>query len=177
MTSTFWQHQLVHRSYKKKHLRWLRQNPRLSVETEASETVFAPAFTILPRVQNIAVGFQLHPYVKVALCVFTWASKNVAVTHSVSFWILMSWRWMVQVSHNKPWHLVKMSFTLPLKMVSYFRPKEMPLCPLDDGGKFTKPVTDFEGVYIKVADKEIMKARGRLIVQSSIKHSYLSCWW
>ncbi|KAG2355706.1 hypothetical protein BDR07DRAFT_1492894 [Suillus spraguei] len=54
----------------KKHLRWLRRNPRLSVETEASETVFAPAFTISPRVQNIAVGFQLHPYAKVAFHAF-----------------------------------------------------------------------------------------------------------
>jgi isoleucyl-tRNA synthetase len=58
-------------------------------------------------------------------------------------------------------------------------PEEMPPCPLDDGGKFIKPVTDFEGVYIKVADKEIMKvlkAKGRLIVQSTIKHSYPFCW-
>ncbi|KAH7903514.1 tRNA synthetases class I-domain-containing protein [Hygrophoropsis aurantiaca] len=52
---------------------------------------------------------------------------------------------------------------------------EMPPCPLDDSGKFTKPVTDFEGMYIKAADKEIqkvLKAKGRLIVQSIIKHSY-----
>jgi len=76
-------------------------------------------------------------------------------------------------------------------------PEEMPPCPLDDSGKFTKPVTDFEGTYIKVchhslifclvvlivglqvADKEIMKvmkAKGRLIVQSTIKHSYPFCW-
>jgi len=71
-------------------------------------------------------------------------------------------------------------------------------CPLDDGGKFIKPVTDFEGTHIKVchhswiklfrrmltiglqvADKEIMKVlktKGRLIVQSTIKHSYPFCW-
>ncbi|KAH7911972.1 tRNA synthetases class I-domain-containing protein [Hygrophoropsis aurantiaca] len=56
---------------------------------------------------------------------------------------------------------------------------EMPPCPLDDSGKFTKPVTDFEGMYIKAADKEIqkvLKAKGRLIVQSTIKHSYPFCW-
>ncbi|KAG2739410.1 hypothetical protein P692DRAFT_20823036 [Suillus brevipes Sb2] len=53
-------------------------------------------------------------------------------------------------------------------------PEEMPPCPLDDGGKFIKPVTDFEGMYIKVADKEIMKvlkAKCRLIVQSTIWRS------
>ncbi|KAH7919323.1 hypothetical protein BV22DRAFT_1041026 [Leucogyrophana mollusca] len=58
-------------------------------------------------------------------------------------------------------------------------PTEMPPCPLDDSGKFTKPVTDFEGMYIKVADKEIqkvLKAKGRLIVQSTIKHQYPFCW-
>ncbi|KAF8555279.1 hypothetical protein OG21DRAFT_1496354 [Imleria badia] len=56
---------------------------------------------------------------------------------------------------------------------------EMPPCPLDDGGKFVKPVTDYEGMYIKAADKEIMKhlkAKGRLVVQSTINHSYPYCW-
>ncbi|KAG1844850.1 hypothetical protein DFJ58DRAFT_894411 [Suillus subalutaceus] len=171
-TSAFWQHQLVHRSYKK-HLGWPRRNPHLSVETvtEASETVFAPTFTISPRVQNIAVGSQLHPYAKVALCVFTWVSKS-RIPRLFGYLCHGDGRYRYQ--HNKPRHSVKMMFTLPLKMVSYFHPKEMPPCPLDDGGKFTKPVMDFEGVYIKVADKEIMKARGRLIVQLSIKHSYPS---
>ncbi|KAG9316288.1 tRNA synthetases class I-domain-containing protein, partial [Chiua virens] len=49
---------------------------------------------------------------------------------------------------------------------------EMPPCPLDDAGKFVKPVTDYE-------DKEIMKhlkAKGRLVVQSTINHSYPYCW-
>jgi len=73
----------------------------------------------------------------------------------------------------------------------------MPPCPLDDAGRFVKPVTDYEGMHIKVsqytsgcavpahatfmqaADKEIMKhlkAKGRLVVQSTINHSYPYCW-
>ncbi|KAF8431524.1 tRNA synthetases class I-domain-containing protein [Boletus edulis BED1] len=56
---------------------------------------------------------------------------------------------------------------------------ELRPCPLDDAGKFVKPVTDYKGMYVKVADKEIMKhlkAKGRLIVQSTINHSYPYCW-
>jgi isoleucyl-tRNA synthetase len=59
------------------------------------------------------------------------------------------------------------------------REDEMPPCPVDDSGKFTSEVPDFEGQYIKVADKEIqklLKAKGRLIVQSTLKHSYPYCW-
>ncbi|KAF8128269.1 tRNA synthetases class I-domain-containing protein [Boletus edulis] len=56
---------------------------------------------------------------------------------------------------------------------------ELRPCPLDDAGKFVKPVTDYEGMYVKAADKEIMKhlkAKGRLVVQSTINHSYPYCW-
>ncbi|KAJ8912420.1 hypothetical protein NQ315_006086 [Exocentrus adspersus] len=54
-----------------------------------------------------------------------------------------------------------------------------PVCPLDANGCFLPPVTDFEGQYVKDADKNIinnLKARGRLIHQSQIKHSYPFCW-
>ena len=75
--------------------------------------------------------------------------------------------------------------------------EEMPPCPIDDGGKFTEEVTDFVGQHVKVrklfspgfvnllahfrkaADKEIqkvLKAKGRLIVQSTINHQYPFCW-
>jgi isoleucyl-tRNA synthetase len=57
--------------------------------------------------------------------------------------------------------------------------EEMPPCPLDDAGRYTSEVPDYEGVYVKDADKAIMrdlKARGRLIVQGVIKHSYPFCW-
>lgn len=58
-------------------------------------------------------------------------------------------------------------------------PEEMPPCPIDDVGRFTDPVTDYRGMYIKDADKEIqkhLKANGRLLAQSNIKHSYPFCW-
>ncbi|TDL25928.1 isoleucine-tRNA ligase [Rickenella mellea] len=58
-------------------------------------------------------------------------------------------------------------------------PDEMPPCPIDDSGKFTKEVPDFQGLHVKAADKEIMKvlkAKGRLIVQSTLNHSYPYCW-
>lgn len=59
------------------------------------------------------------------------------------------------------------------------RPDEMPPCPIDDSGKFTNEVPDFVGQYVKTADKDIqkaLKAKGRLIVQSTITHSYPFCW-
>ncbi|KAI8069294.1 isoleucyl-tRNA synthetase [Gongronella butleri] len=51
--------------------------------------------------------------------------------------------------------------------------------PLTETGIFTDEVPDFAGMYIKDADKLIqkdMKARGRLIVQSQLMHSYPFCW-
>ncbi|XP_018323975.1 isoleucine--tRNA ligase, cytoplasmic [Agrilus planipennis] len=54
-----------------------------------------------------------------------------------------------------------------------------PLCPVDANGRLTKPVTDFEGQYIKDADKNIiamLKANNRLVHLSQIKHSYPFCW-
>lgn len=58
-------------------------------------------------------------------------------------------------------------------------PEELPPCPIDDVGRFTKEVPEFQGLYVKDADKEIMKslkAKGRLIVQSTISHQYPFCW-
>lgn len=54
-----------------------------------------------------------------------------------------------------------------------------PLNPIDDSGYFTKDVPPFAGMFIKDADKDIkkdLKARGRLIHESQIKHSYPFCW-
>ncbi|KAI9095201.1 tRNA synthetases class I-domain-containing protein [Phlyctochytrium arcticum] len=51
--------------------------------------------------------------------------------------------------------------------------------PVDATGKFTAEVTDYAGVYIKEADKQIqkdLKTKGRLIRQSQISHSYPFCW-
>ncbi|TFY57073.1 hypothetical protein EVJ58_g7246 [Rhodofomes roseus] len=58
-------------------------------------------------------------------------------------------------------------------------PEEMPPCPIDDSGRFTEQVSDFVGQHVKVADKDIqkvLKQKGRLIVQSTLKHSYPFCW-
>ncbi|GFQ95770.1 isoleucine--tRNA ligase, cytoplasmic [Trichonephila clavata] len=53
------------------------------------------------------------------------------------------------------------------------------VCPIDLSGKFVDPVVDFKGQYVKDADKNIMKhlkSLGRLVHQSSVKHSYPFCW-
>lgn len=58
-------------------------------------------------------------------------------------------------------------------------PEEMPPCPIDDSGRFTEQVPDFVGQHVKAADKDIqkvLKQKGRLIVQSTLKHSYPFCW-
>ncbi|KAJ7780499.1 tRNA synthetases class I-domain-containing protein [Mycena maculata] len=59
------------------------------------------------------------------------------------------------------------------------RDDEMPPCPIDDAGRFTSEVPDFEGLNVKAADSPIqkaIKAKGRLIVQSTLMHSYPYCW-
>ncbi|KAI4466789.1 soleucyl-trna synthetase [Holotrichia oblita] len=54
-----------------------------------------------------------------------------------------------------------------------------PICPLDASGRFVNPVTDFEGQYVKDADKNIiaaLKANGRMFHVGQVKHSYPFCW-
>ncbi|CCC70327.1 hypothetical protein NCAS_0E02570 [Naumovozyma castellii] len=51
--------------------------------------------------------------------------------------------------------------------------------PLDDLGRFTSEVTDFAGVYVKDADKLIIKhltATGNMLYHTQIRHSYPFCW-
>ncbi|KAI1287017.1 Isoleucine--tRNA ligase, cytoplasmic [Halotydeus destructor] len=53
------------------------------------------------------------------------------------------------------------------------------VCPVDASGKYTEQVTHFAGLYVKDADKEIMKhlkSEGRLVSQNTVKHSYPFCW-
>eukprot|EP00096_Caligus_rogercresseyi_P012519 TRINITY_DN5272_c0_g1_i1.p1 TRINITY_DN5272_c0_g1~~TRINITY_DN5272_c0_g1_i1.p1 ORF type:complete len:1255 (+),score=336.16 TRINITY_DN5272_c0_g1_i1:63-3827(+) len=53
------------------------------------------------------------------------------------------------------------------------------VCPLDDAGRFIDPVEDYKGMYVKDADKEIikdLKARGRLYHATTFNHSYPFCW-
>ncbi|KAL8292459.1 hypothetical protein RQP46_001071 [Phenoliferia psychrophenolica] len=61
----------------------------------------------------------------------------------------------------------------------FVKKEEMPPCPIDERGMFTNEVPDFEGQYIKDADKAIMKVlkeRKVLIVASQLMHSYPFCW-
>jgi isoleucyl-tRNA synthetase len=54
-----------------------------------------------------------------------------------------------------------------------------PPVPLDLEGNFTERISDFKGMYIKDADKEIkknLKTRGRLLRDGQIKHAYPFCW-
>ncbi|OXA59375.1 Isoleucine--tRNA ligase, cytoplasmic [Folsomia candida] len=56
---------------------------------------------------------------------------------------------------------------------------QKPICPIDAKGRFILPVKDFEGQYVKDADKNIithLKNKGRLVNASTIKHSYPFCW-
>ncbi len=51
--------------------------------------------------------------------------------------------------------------------------------PVDDDGRFTAEVSDYEGKAVKDADKEIiaeLKRRGRLFRRETIVHSYPFCW-
>ncbi len=51
--------------------------------------------------------------------------------------------------------------------------------PVDAAGKFTEEVTDWAGLFVKEADKGIirnLKERGILYKREQIKHSYPHCW-
>lgn len=52
------------------------------------------------------------------------------------------------------------------------------VCPIDFEGRFTAEVSDYEGLYVKDADKEIIKRlkdEGKLYIQEVIDHSYPFC--
>ena len=51
--------------------------------------------------------------------------------------------------------------------------------PIDAECKFTKEVSDYQGIFVKDADKDIMKRlkeEGKLVKRDSIVHSYPHCW-
>lgn len=59
------------------------------------------------------------------------------------------------------------------------KPDQQLPCPIDENGRFTKPVHDFEGTFIKDADKAIIQAikdNGRLVKNESLNHRYPFCW-
>jgi len=56
--------------------------------------------------------------------------------------------------------------------------KRPPPDPVDDRGIFTSKAKDFAGMHVKAADREIiknLKARGRVVVDSQVRHSYPMC--
>jgi isoleucyl-tRNA synthetase len=53
------------------------------------------------------------------------------------------------------------------------------VCPVDQNGRFTSEIVDFAGVYVKEADKEIirkLKKEGKVFLHSQIRHRYPFCW-
>ncbi|KAF4524980.1 hypothetical protein B566_EDAN011908 [Ephemera danica] len=53
------------------------------------------------------------------------------------------------------------------------------ICPVDASGKFTAPVTDFQGQHVKDADKGIirmLRESGRLVSAGTVNHNYPFCW-
>ena len=53
------------------------------------------------------------------------------------------------------------------------------ICPLDAEGKFTEEVSDYNELYVKDADKQIMKdlkEQGKLVKRETYNHSYPHCW-
>lgn len=57
--------------------------------------------------------------------------------------------------------------------------ERQPPNPVDDSGKFTSEVTDWAGVYVKDADRKIikhLKEKGRIVVDAQLRHSYPFCW-
>jgi len=54
-----------------------------------------------------------------------------------------------------------------------------PPCPLNDNGYFTDDITEFKNIYIKDADKLIiknLKQRGKVFIYKSENHEYPYCW-
>jgi isoleucyl-tRNA synthetase len=53
------------------------------------------------------------------------------------------------------------------------------VCPVDQNGHFTKEVEDYQGLWVKEADKKIirdLKNRGLVFAHGTIRHRYPFCW-
>ena len=53
------------------------------------------------------------------------------------------------------------------------------VCPVDQNGKFTSEVPEYEGLFVKDADKDIikrLKEKEILFAQATIRHRYPFCW-
>lgn len=52
------------------------------------------------------------------------------------------------------------------------------VCPVDENGRFTDPITEYKGLFVKDADKDIikrLKAQGSVIHHTTIHHRYPFC--
>ena len=53
------------------------------------------------------------------------------------------------------------------------------VCPIDNECCFTSEIEDYAGIYVKDADKDIikrLKIEGKLVHRGTIKHNYPHCW-
>ncbi len=53
------------------------------------------------------------------------------------------------------------------------------VCPVDQNGKFTSQVPEYQGLFVKDADKEIikrLKQEGRVFHHTQVRHRYPFCW-
>lgn len=53
------------------------------------------------------------------------------------------------------------------------------VCPVGNNGQFTKEIPEYEGLFVKDADKDIikrLKQMGRVKQQATIRHRYPFCW-
>jgi isoleucyl-tRNA synthetase len=53
------------------------------------------------------------------------------------------------------------------------------VCPVDGEARFTEEVSDYQGLFVKDADKQIikdLKAKGAVVHHSSYLHAYPHCW-
>lgn len=53
------------------------------------------------------------------------------------------------------------------------------VCPVDNNGRFTTEIPEYKGLFVKDADKEIirrLKEEGRLFYRGTIRHRYPFCW-
>jgi isoleucyl-tRNA synthetase len=75
----------------------------------------------------------------------------------------------------------EVDYELLLTEQARFQPGEGPtlICPVGPNGKFTEDVPDFAGLWVKDADKPIircLKEKGRLYFQEQYQHEYPFCW-
>lgn len=53
------------------------------------------------------------------------------------------------------------------------------VCPVDQNGRFTAEIPEYQGIFVKDADKALLidlKKRGRLFSSGRLKHRYPFCW-